>query len=314
MYVKLFQQILDSTINDALLSRRWTWITLLLLADQDGNFTATPQAIARRANLSVDDVSDALDYLQQPDPTSTSPDDAGRRLIQVSSNCWHIVNYAKYRLIATAEDGRQKARARMRAMRSGTEQCTPHARQCSVSFGNVRECSPLEADAEANSNTESEANTVAIEGRPAHLRVPATRRSPDEERLVVERKNDDLRRVTLDEQTWRFEGIAQQDRDEWRQLAPHVNIDRELVKLITYCQEHPAWARKRFKGGRWLSTIRSWLLKAQEYAEKDSTRERRAGPRQPKEIPPGCDQYGHEFGAVTWARNNGILQEIEDVR
>lgn len=106
MYVKLFQKILDSTINETAVTTRWTWITCLVLADTDGYFTATPRAIAAHANLPLDDVLAALETLQAPDPNSTTPDDEGRRLKKVGPNSWLVTNKRRYREIASREDQR----------------------------------------------------------------------------------------------------------------------------------------------------------------------------------------------------------------
>ena len=53
-FVKLFGSILNSTLWCSDLETKIVWITLLLLADADGNVWGAVPGIARQAGVSVD--------------------------------------------------------------------------------------------------------------------------------------------------------------------------------------------------------------------------------------------------------------------
>ena len=71
-------------------------------------------AITLAATLgeSVETVQRAIDYLCSPDPKSTTPDEEGRRLVQVSQFDYRVVNYRKYFAIKNKEDQREGNRQR----------------------------------------------------------------------------------------------------------------------------------------------------------------------------------------------------------
>lgn len=264
MYVKLFSRILKSTINEEAVSTRWTWITCLLMADESGHFSSTPQGIAREANLSVEQVNTALEILTRPDPNSSTELHEGRRLIRCGSNDWQVVNYEHYRRIASREDDRNAARIRMRNIRAGEKpNKSSDVRSCSDVFDPVTAGSICSAS-EEEAYTEAEGKKEDIKERKA----PADT-SLSQQTVEKQKKADPLKRVQLDTETWQFSGFVDDDWIEWELKYPHVNIRRELERLVTYCQEKPAWCIKRVKGGRWLATINAWLLRAQERAENN---------------------------------------------
>lgn len=120
MYVKVFAQILDSSIADDHLTR-WVFEDLLKLADQDGVVDMTLGAISRRTNVPVDIVTKGVEKLMEPDPTSRSLDEQGRRIVPIDPNRpwgWQIVNYLHYRNIRDGEERKAYFRERKRVQRS----------------------------------------------------------------------------------------------------------------------------------------------------------------------------------------------------
>ena len=116
-YVKLFDGLLRSSIVEMPVETRWLWVVLLASADQDGNVYGTPSALARLANMPLDVTERALAELEAPDPSSSTPDEDGRRILRVGGNSWFLINYAKYRQIKDADGEREKARLRLRKFR-----------------------------------------------------------------------------------------------------------------------------------------------------------------------------------------------------
>lgn len=109
MFVKLFAQIFDSSIAENA-SVRHVFMDLLIMADSDGIVDMTDYAIARRANMPLETIQDALKALSAPDPKSRSMIEEGRRIIPVDPKRdwgWQIVNYHHYRGLRTEESRRE---------------------------------------------------------------------------------------------------------------------------------------------------------------------------------------------------------------
>ena len=139
-FVKIHSMILTSSINDSAVHVRWLWIVCLASADRHGRFRATPAALARMANLPLKQIREGLDVLTSPDPSSSTEDEDGRRLIEESPNEWRIVNYPKYRAMKDPNEERAKTAERVRKHREAKRNVTP-----------VTKCNAnAEADAEAD--------------------------------------------------------------------------------------------------------------------------------------------------------------------
>ena len=110
LYVKLFSQILDSSIwleSDQTLR---VWITLLAAMDQDGyaHFAAVGN-LANRAHVSVEACQDAVRVLEAPDEYSSDDANEGRRIERVPGG-WIVLNCAKYRELGREENRREQVR------------------------------------------------------------------------------------------------------------------------------------------------------------------------------------------------------------
>ena len=99
-YFPLIRTLLDSSIMDEEVHVRFLFIAMLLRADKGGMVEGTPRALARTAALSVDQVAEALEVLQNPDDRSSTNDElAGARIFRIDEtgpNTWYIANYTKY--------------------------------------------------------------------------------------------------------------------------------------------------------------------------------------------------------------------------
>lgn len=119
MFAKIFSQILDSSIAENH-KHRHIFMDLLVLADSDGVVDMTHEAIARRTNVPLDDVRDAIASLCAPDDRSNSPKEDGRRLLPIDERKawgWQVVNYHHYRAIRDEEARREYFRDYRRAER-----------------------------------------------------------------------------------------------------------------------------------------------------------------------------------------------------
>jgi hypothetical protein len=112
VFVKVFTQILDSTLADDWQARH-VFEDLLKLADREGVVDMTPAAISRRIGVPIEIVTRAIAKLSEPDPESRSAAEEGRRIVLLDEHRswgWRIVNYLEYRAIRD-EDARKTYQA-----------------------------------------------------------------------------------------------------------------------------------------------------------------------------------------------------------
>lgn len=117
-------KLLDSGICSADLPTRWLWVAMLLLASErgaKGSVDMTAEALARRANLPLDETARALDALMAPDPLSRSLEAEGRRIVLLDparSWGWRVVGWedgARARHLAQTSVRVARHRAKKRA-------------------------------------------------------------------------------------------------------------------------------------------------------------------------------------------------------
>jgi len=116
-FTKLWHSILDSSIWSYSDRTVRVWITLMAMADQNGFVGASLDGLARRANVPIEDVKNALDVFMAPDPLSRNRDDDGRRVEEVPRG-WHLINYSFFRDLRDKEARKEYERVRKRDQRS----------------------------------------------------------------------------------------------------------------------------------------------------------------------------------------------------
>jgi hypothetical protein len=138
MFVKLFSQILDSSIADDRRLRHF-FTDLLLCADAEGFVMMTEPAIARRIGATLEEVTWGIGELSKPDPRSKTPDHEGRRIERVdgSGYGWHILNYEHYRALKDATQMRESTKLRVRRHRAAKKAdvtlCNTEVTPCNAS-------------------------------------------------------------------------------------------------------------------------------------------------------------------------------------
>lgn len=113
----LFRSILTSSIIEEDVVTRWVWCCFIIEMDRSGIVHGTIPALARRWNVSRDDLEKALDRLQSPDPDSGCEEEEGRRIVNVGMNDWQVVSYEYYQSLADLEYRRAQTRERVRKHR-----------------------------------------------------------------------------------------------------------------------------------------------------------------------------------------------------
>lgn len=118
MYVKLFNQILDSSIADNRKLRHF-FTDLLLCSDPDGNVLMTNSSISNRTRASLEEVEWGLAELQRPDKGSNHAEYEGRRIIPLEGHGygWKIINYEHYRDLKSERQKREETKERVRQFR-----------------------------------------------------------------------------------------------------------------------------------------------------------------------------------------------------
>ena len=115
MFAKVFTQIFDSSIVEKP-EVRFTFTDLLTLCDVDGVVDMTHEAIARRTNRPLAVIQETIAELEGPDPRSRTKDFDGARIKRLDDHRdwgWLIINYSKFRQIASEEQRREKTLARV---------------------------------------------------------------------------------------------------------------------------------------------------------------------------------------------------------
>jgi hypothetical protein len=134
MFVKLFTQILDSSIADDRRLRHF-FTDFLLCADMRGFVIMTKSAISRRIGATLEEVEWGIAELQKPDPRSKTPDSQGARIeaLDGAGYGWHIINFEAYRDLKSADDMREKTKERVRRFREAKKLQTGDVTQCNAS-------------------------------------------------------------------------------------------------------------------------------------------------------------------------------------
>jgi Asp-tRNA(Asn)/Glu-tRNA(Gln) amidotransferase A subunit family amidase len=120
MYGKIFASMYDGSLYG-----QWEAIVtmqqMIVLCDAGGVVDMTPQAMAARTSIPLEIIEKGLELLMKPDRYSRTPGCDGRRIELIDDNRpwgWIIVNYDKYRWLASAEEKREADRIRIAEKRA----------------------------------------------------------------------------------------------------------------------------------------------------------------------------------------------------
>ena len=119
MYGKIFEIMYDGSLYG-----QWeaivTFQQMIVLADKEGFIDITPPALSARTSIPLDIIKKGIEILESDDPYSRTYGEDGKRIIRIDENRpwgWKIVNYKKYRDIATQEERREYMKEYMRDRR-----------------------------------------------------------------------------------------------------------------------------------------------------------------------------------------------------
>jgi hypothetical protein len=251
MFVKIFAQILDSSIAEDWIVRH-VFEDFLKLADREGFVDMTPEAISRRTNVPLDIITRGIEKLSMPDPNSRSLEEEGRRVVLIDPQRpwgWRIVNYSHYRNIRDGEDRKAYFRERKAEQRARSKTVQDKSGQSE----NVTNVTQAEADAEVDALSDT--------------KVSSPRRAADGDNsdsgidpgLFVDlwnQRRGDLPKVV---------NFTKGRRDKVKaRIKAGLTLDR-FIEAIKNCRE------KRFLSGDndrgWVATF-DWLVANSENIEK----------------------------------------------
>lgn len=167
MFVKLFTQILDSSIADNRRLRHF-FTDLLLCADCKGYIIMTPSAIARRIGASIEEVEWGISELEKPDPNSKTKDDSGKRIEPLceAGYGWRILNYESYRALKDADQMREATRRRVNRHREKKKNVTICNTDVTPCNANTEAEAEAEEDKETTTTTPKSENDVVVVDSP----------------------------------------------------------------------------------------------------------------------------------------------------
>ena len=171
-YTKLFQSIVTSSIWTEDDKTRIVWITMLAIADKNGEIQAAIPGLARLAGVSVNDAETAINKFLSPDHYSRTKDDGGRR-IELIDGGWSLLNHGKYRAMASKDEARTanaERQSRFREKQFRNASVTKSNAKVTLSNATVthdRDIAEAEAEAEAKNKSIVKAKAFTLVGRTA---------------------------------------------------------------------------------------------------------------------------------------------------
>jgi hypothetical protein len=235
MFVKLFTQILDSSIADNRRLRHF-FTDLLLCADSKGYVVMTDSAIARRIGCDIEEVRWGLEELAKPDPMSKTPDAEGARIERLDGTGygWRIINYESYRAMKDADQMREATKERVRRFREKNRPVTPS--NAAVTVGNAN----TEAEGEAKADTDSD---------PFKDKVQLLSVKPDEYPPIVENL------WKLFPPNSRLRSSKFKLHEQWRKLKAKPDEQTVTESLVKWASCHE-WTKD---GGQFAPGAHLWL-------------------------------------------------------
>lgn len=115
-YVKIFESIIHSTIWQEEPHVKVVWITLLAMADSNGEVQSSIPGLARASGVTIRQCEEAIQKFLAPDPYSRSKTAEGRRIEEIHGG-WELINYREYRKLKSQEQTKEMDAARSKRYR-----------------------------------------------------------------------------------------------------------------------------------------------------------------------------------------------------
>ncbi len=271
-YTKLFSTIVTSTIWQEPDRTRIVWITMLALSDKNGEIHASIPGLARVAGVPVEDCEKALTAFLSPDGYSRTPEHEGRRIAKIDGG-WELLNFQKYRLLASTADTLAKNANRQKKWRQRNGQITDS--NAPVTQGNA-EVTPEAVKAESDSKAKSEAESDSEKKDPP----------PAKPRGIVDGKDSDLlptsekaKRVAVMFHRRLTTAWSEKERDAFVAIGTIQEHELELMEAF-YGASIPA--DKDFRRHDLKTCLNNWpgeVDKARKWKRENNTQPKPANPQ-----------------------------------
>jgi hypothetical protein len=250
-YTKLFSSIITSTIWTEDDKTRLVWITMLALADRNGEVQGSIPGLARLAGVSTEATEIAIGKFLSPDKHSRTKDDEGRRIEEIDGG-WHLLNHAKYREMASRDESKSANAERQKRFRERQKRNADNNGEITESNGTVTH--PLHiAESESESESESECTPNGVHG----------------EQVASEQKKEQLILIPPDsepksdqDQEASFKSFyalypkkiaVGKARQSWMKQKPPLD---QVIKALEWQCESPDWIKDN---GKWIPMPSTWL-------------------------------------------------------
>ena len=160
-YAKLFSSITESSLWSEPKEVRLLFVTMLAKANSVGFIEAAIPGLARAANLTLEEVQNAITILENPDPFSKNPDCEGRRVIPAPGG-WIVLNYEEYRSRQSEDERREYMREYMQNYRKQSVNKVKPSKESPSASSSVSVSVEEKSKSRPNNQAEVEAFCVSI--------------------------------------------------------------------------------------------------------------------------------------------------------
>ncbi len=108
-FTKLFSSLVHSTVWREDMHVKVVWITMLALADRNGEVQVSLPGLADASRVTIEQCQEAIARLSSPDQFSRTKANEGRRIEEIDGG-WAVLNYLKYREQRSADERRLQNR------------------------------------------------------------------------------------------------------------------------------------------------------------------------------------------------------------
>lgn len=161
-YTKLFSSIIGSSIWLEDDQTRLVWITMLAMADRNGEVVVSVPGLAKFSGVSLEATERALEKFMSPDPHSRTKDDEGRRIEPIEGG-WALLNHAKYRAMASKDESKQAAAIRQKRFRD--KQKRNGVTDSNATVTHDRDIADADADSEADKKGKRGRSSFRVGGK-----------------------------------------------------------------------------------------------------------------------------------------------------
>ena len=122
MYGKHFASMYEGSMFGAGCHVFATWGYIIAKADSADRIEINPKMVAAILGATVEEVEQALEYLQQPDPNSRNQEHEGRRIVKEGQFQYFIPSRKHYSQIKSPEERREYNRVKQAEYRAKKKQ------------------------------------------------------------------------------------------------------------------------------------------------------------------------------------------------